>query len=374
MQIKRIVRFRYRLSMYVMTVGIIIAYICFSYGGQLSRKLQLERRDALMAETPGETLGVYLTYDAEGGKIIPQLVEEGISGYIDGVRLYSDAVGTEVLTTVYLSVPEPFPFEVTEGSVPSAERLQDEEPVILLGKGLRKNTYTRDGDDYYQLCGQEYKVLGYVSAENADGLDYIRCLFYENLESKVREEIDFQAARGGLSFVFKSDTKNLMEFYQEKSEQLLGIVEMMNHTSNVEESIYLEDGGLRDFYRYAYLLYLFAIVLVIMVMQLWILQRKKELAIRRAIGFTKGQIILLIAKELLKIILMTGVLCTILQIVVQKILKIGNYSGFDLTSISTALLFIMVTFVLLMIYPVIKITQGDVAETIQNSGRYTGEN
>ena len=132
--------------------------------------------------------------------------------------------------------------------------------------------------------------------------------------------------------------------------------------------------GLRDFYRYAYLLYLFAVVLVIMVMQLWILQRKKELAIRRAIGFTKGQIILLIAKELLKIILMTGVLCTILQIVVQKILKIGNYSGFDLTSISTALLFIMVTFVLLMIYPVIKITQGDVAETIQNSGRYTGEN
>lgn len=80
-----------------------------------------------------------------------------------------------------------------------------------------------------------------MSAENADGLDYVRCLFYDNLEDKVGDEIDFQAARSGLSFVFKSDTGNLRDFYREKSEQLLGDVEQMNITSNVEESIYLEE-------------------------------------------------------------------------------------------------------------------------------------
>ena len=33
----------------------------------------------------------------------------------------------------------------------------------------------------------------------------------------------------------------MRDFYREKSEQLLGDVEQMNITSNVEESIYLEE-------------------------------------------------------------------------------------------------------------------------------------
>lgn len=358
----------YPLSVIGMIVGIAIAYFAFSFASQMKREVGLEEKEFNESVATMKSMGVSLNYNQTADEILPIFKDERVTSYISSLSLFCDDMKTECLMNVYFSVPNDFSYYVVKGSMPTKEQLQAHEKVVVLGKGLKRDTFRKGDEDYYRICGEEYRVTGYISAEKSKALDSIRMLFYDGLGEKTKTEIDYNAASMGIMIFLKSDTQNLMDIYNEKNELLKNKVLNIQFMNDAWDDTFVLDIGLMQYQQYAYLLYFFAILLVIMITELWITQRKKEFAIRRAVGYSRIQIAGMVSVDLLKMIVGSGVIFLMLQILMQYFTQtIGNTSEW-IEDIGICILFIVCTFLLLMIYPLYKIMHGSIAEVIQEKG------
>ena len=331
------------------------------------RELYWQRQDYASAETHN-SLGVYIEYEQSGEDILKTFVENDVESLISYLDLFCDNGVSQVSTNVYLNSSVVFPYDVVEGSFPTQEQIESGEPMIVLGKCLKTDTYQKSGIDYYKICGEEYRVAAYVSASNSVGLDAVRLLFYNCLGDKTKEEIDYTASTLGLTLYLESDSRNLTDFYNEKQQLLNDRVRQMFTLDDMENSLFTIDTGLIQYQQYAYLLYLFSIILIIMITEFWIAQRKKEFAIRRAVGYSKWQIIRMLAGELFKLILIASVFLLLAQLIFRQIIPSVYYTEKWIENIGICIIFMIVTFILLMIYPIYKITHDSIVASIQNKG------
>lgn len=365
--IHRIIRRqRYPLAMTGMILGVIIAYFSFSFAGRMGHEAHLEEEDLKESLTKEKMLRVDLFYNGNGEDILPVFRDESLESWISNVDLFSDDLECECLMNVYLSMPESFPYKVVEGSIPDQKQISSKEPIIVLGKGLKNVTVHRDNADFYRICGKEYRVVAYISAEQSNSLDAVRFLFYDCLEEKVKEEIDHRAMTMGLTVTLRSNTLDLMDVYNEKTEELGDKVQSVNFSREIDK-IHIVDSALVEYQQYAYLLYLFALILIIMVTELWIVQRKKEFAIRRAVGYSRSQIIGMLAGELAKVIIGVGTMLLIGQMLVYHFIG-TEYGNSNWSNLVIGLLFVVITFIVLMIYPVYKIMTDSIVSSIQDKG------
>lgn len=360
-------RVRYPLLKLGMVMGIVIAYFSFVFAGKMVREEYLESRDVKNYQREEETIGVSLRYEGNGIDILHTMDDESVTGYISSIPLYADTEEAFCLMNVYLHLPEPFPYPVTEGIAPTKELLAGEEPVIVLGQGVKSDVIHKENGDYYKVCGEEYRVIAYVASEESNSLDYVRILFYDCLGKKAKSDIDYFALTMGITLMFRSDTVDLIEYYQEKQKLVDDRVEQISYSQGILEDSYLVDNSLVDYQKYAYLLYIFSLVLIVMVIELWIVQRKKEFAIRRAVGYSRYQIIGMILQELIKTVVGIGGILMLLQFVLQKIFP-GVMESNWLNDLAVCMIFMGITFTLLMIYPIYKIMTDGIVASIQDKG------
>lgn len=361
------IKVRYPLLKLGMVIGIGIAYLSFVFAGKMVREEHLESRDVKNYQREEETIGVSLRYEGDGTDIMHTMDSESVTEYISSVPLYADTEETSCLMNVYLHLPEPFPYPVTDGLVPTKELLADEEPVIILGQGVKPDVIHKETGDYYKVCGEEYRVIAYVSSDESNSLNYVRILFYDCLGEKTKSDIDYFALTMGITLMFRSDTVDLIEYYQEKQKLVDDRVEQISYSQGILEDSYSVDNSLVDYQKYAYLLYVFSLVLIVMVIELWILQRKKEFAIRRAVGYSRYQIIGMLSQELIKTIVGIGGILLLLQFLIPKIF-LGLEKSNWLNDLVLCMIFVGVTFILLMIYPIYKIMTGGIVASIQDKG------
>ncbi|MBQ4059749.1 MAG: ABC transporter permease [Lachnospiraceae bacterium] len=358
---------RYPLLKLGMVIGIVIAYFSFVFAGKMVREEYLESQDVENYQNEENTIGVGLRYEGEGNDILHTMDDERVTGYISAIPLYANTEENVCLMNVYLHVPEVFPYPVQDGIVPTRDQLADKEPVIVLGQGLKSDVIQKEKGDYYIVCGEEYRVIAYLAATESSSLDYVRILFYDCLGEKTKSDIDYFAFTQGLTLVFRSDTVDLIDYYRKKQKQVDDKVIDISYSQGFFEDSYAVDNDLIDYQKYAYLLYIFSLVLIVMVIELWIIQRRKEFAIRRAVGYSRYQIIGMISQELIKTIFGIGVFLLLVQLVFQKLFLRGMETGL-LNDLVLCLFFIVFTFVLLMIYPIYKIMTDSIAASIQNKG------
>lgn len=359
---------RYPLLKIGMVIGIVIAYLSFAYAGKMVREEYLERQDVENYREEMNTLGVLLHYEGDGADILHAMDDETVTEYISLVPLYADNEEGACLMNVYLHLPDPFPYHVKGGIIPTKEALTDGERVIVLGAGLKSGTIHKEDGDYYKVCGEEYRVIAYVNSETSNSLDHARILFYDFLGEKAKADIDYHnLTMGGLNLVLRSDTVDLNEFLKEKKQILDDrMVEISGSEIDTEDNFSI-DNDLLQYQKFAYLLYLFSVVLIVAVIELWIVERKKEFAIRRAVGYSRSQIIKMISSELIKIIVGTGGILLLIQFLIQMVF-LREMSRTWSHDIVLCMGFIGLTFVMLMIYPVYKIMTDGIAATIQDKG------
>ncbi len=358
---------RYPLLKLGMVIGMVIAYFSFVFAGKMVREEYLQRKDVKDYQTEEESIAVSLYYEGEGDDILHMVDDESVTGYISSVPLYANNEENVCLMNIYLHLPESFPYSIIEGEEPTKELLEREEAVVVLGQGLKSNVIHKESGDYYKVCGEEYRVAGYVAAEESKSLDYVRILFYDCMGKKAKSDIDYFAKTIGLTLMFRSDTVDLMEYYLEKQKLVEDKVEQISYSQEIYSDSYSVDISLLDYQRYAYLLYIFSVVLIVMVIELWILQRKKEFAIRRAVGYSRYQIVGTISQELAKTIAGTGVVLFLIQFVIQKIFPEMMKSNW-MNDLALCVIFIGITFILLMIYPIYKIMTDSIVASIQDKG------
>lgn len=359
---------RYPISVGGMMLGIIIAYFSFSFAMQMVREEYLESKDYERGSKFESVIGVNLMYQQDGESILREFADNRVNSYISSVSLFFDELKTECLVNVYLSLPEEFPYQIIEGNMPTKEQLQTGERIIVLGRGQKYRTYRKDKADYVKVCGEEYRVLAYVAAENSKSLDHLVLLFYDALGEQAKSDIDYCATLQGITIYMKSSTQDLMQLYKEKVPLVKEKVLNISSSTEIGEDMFWVDTGLVEYQRYAYLLYGFTVVLIVMIMEFWMAQRRKEFAIRRAVGYSKLQLIRMIACELLKMIVCAGVFLFVIQFINQQVNDFAYGNSQWISDLGICILFIICTFVLLMIYPIYKIMNGSIIATIQDKG------
>lgn len=245
-------------------------------------------------------------------------------------------------------------YPIAAGRYPTQEDLTSGESCAVLGKSLKRDTYSRNGRDYIKINGDEYYVTGYVAAENSVIFNHKVILYYECIGMGASKDLTYYKNNAGIFLVFSSDTDmsvyaDFFEHYEKEYPENL-------FPTNFQSS-YSSAAVRSESREIAILIYAFSSVLVILSITYWYISNKKEIVIRRAYGYSKGSIILLIIKRILGLLLLAIIASELFMIFFNRME--GSFSIFStedfLWQISVILKYIVVTIPLMLIIPIIRI-------------------
>ncbi len=354
----------YAFASLCLVVGMILAYVAFYYGSKMSAALKLEEVDAEAANIFQSECALSCVYKEDITPLIEKLQTIPAGLMMGGVSLFYDKVDAECITHVIVTPTEEVPYKFVSGAMPQ----NHDRPYAILGKAKKNETYRKNGEDYVLICGEEYCVAGYISAEHSVIYDYAYYIFWDSVTENVKEHINFISNNEVISMVLQSNTIDTREAFQDFCCNEPEYAEYLMPASDF--SYWFGTEGYTTNYRaYAYLTYLLSVAILVMVTQYWMIKRRRELAIRRMDGFSSWQLIVLIAKDLLKLLLITATLIC----VVQQILNVVTGSDMRqvdmLVQLTSAVVFVVVTFILLMIYPIRHLLKQSVSEAIREGSR-----
>ncbi len=362
-------RVHYPFATFWIIIGMFLAYIAFYYGNRMTMTLYLEEKDTDASKIYEYEYPFRCTYNCPWNAV--EACFHNVQGnlLISGMPLYLDKADAEFMTSIILRQTEAdIPYQFTEGDMPEKQKIPDSVLCAVLGKDRKKYVEQINGKDYICICGEEYLVTGYICAKHSAIYDNATFLFGNRLGNRTQEAVDYYASTWGADFVLQSDNVDGKEEYKKISPILAE--NGVRATPMTEFDPWFSSEVESANYRvYAYLTYLFSVCMVIMVVEFWIIQRRTEIAIRRLDGFSSIQIIGMIAKEIMNILLLTSSVIFAAQILLNFI------NGEDFTTVKSVvqltavLLFILITFILLMIYPFVKIMKGSIVDVVKEGRR-----
>ncbi|MCM1272958.1 MAG: hypothetical protein NC225_03840 [Clostridium sp.] len=245
-------------------------------------------------------------------------------------------------------------YPIIAGRYPTQEDFASGESCVVLGKSLKKDTYSRNGCDYIKINGDEYYVTGYVAAENSAIFNHKIILYYENSGTGVLRDLEYYKNNAGVFLVFSSNadmsvyTDLFNQYEEEYSENLFAADFQEFYSSAAVRS---------ESRKIAMLIYVFSVVLVILSIVYWYISNKKEIAIRRAYGYSKGNVILLVLKRILGLLFFAIIASELFMVFLNKME--GSFAIFSmgdfLWQVSMVLRYIVVTIPLVLTPLIIRI-------------------
>lgn len=362
-------RMKYRTTKLCLVFGIVLAYISFYYAMKMSRDQLLEQRDMDAFPTYTYDVTLCMNYSVDSEQVFKLLPKEDVDLSLGVLSLYYDYAGTECLSKAYIKKPAEFPYRFVSGGLPDFSR---EEPQVILGIGRKKDTFLVEGQDYIQICREPYRVTGYISAGETSIYDGLSILFWDTMGDRTKEFIEKKANDDlglGIFLAMRSNTVNLQEWYtmhRDELEQVTDWVDIQYRNISTEFNSQVPMGNYKS---YTYLLYIFSVIVVIMVMEFWIAQRRQEFIIRRIMGYEMHQLIGLIAREIFSVLGIVAFVLAAFQLLLGVINHRTFYPTTFLLQLLAVLCFILVTFVVLMLYPIYKLGKDSAVLYLGKAGR-----
>lgn len=350
---------RYPLSNSFMFLGLIIAFCSVICGSTIFQNIENGRKDSKNYKYESEAV---VTCFDNGSKVfdIKDLAEyDDINTEIIDIPMIIGEY-TRVTTIAYAYNMEP-PYKLLEGRFPGNEEIQNNSKVVDVGKDLMEDIYNREGKKYILIDGIEYQVIGILGSETSDVLDSLIYFVYDCLDDFHKEIVnscDYFMIRFGSNY---SDVSvKITDLFSNKSEEVSLQIE---ETSAFSVAVVNEHE--RD--TYFFLVYAFAIGICVIISELWIFQRKDEIAILKTVGIKMIHIILRLYKSIIGIVISATVGAYLIIGLVEVI------TGDMMISLSGMLLVLgamLVTSVIIFIIPLIKIELIEPAKGINARGNY----
>lgn len=366
---------RYKFHAVVLLLGFCIASVMFSYSFGISVNREAEKKDiaacqyqytACFCATPAVEAGFERATLVEG----MHTLIDGIKGtsdilvYISQIDVYLDHIYAGCLADIYVDGQMP-KYSFIRGSFPTEEQLQSDGRYVVLGINKRDAVYKRDGRDYILIQGEEYEVTGYVSAENSRISDNEILLFYSCISDKIKDSLLGYYMMARLNIIYESDENSEVDTYMMNYLHSLGVYageegESERYNVMVSHSVdrmYSTADPLPMYGTLAKLIYVFCIVMLFYVMELWMRHRQEEFAIRKAFGYSDARIIGLVTLQTAKLLLMAVILSELI-ISLLTFADIGIYvlNTKDICDrVVREAVFSALTFILVSIIPFVRI-------------------
>ncbi len=346
--------FRYKFSSICIILLFAFAYLAFYYGGYENYIKENERNDSIRYiynHTKAYTVASNL-----GDEIIGELFnlnEEGVNISISDFTVYVDSRLASALVEIQISGVEYCKYPVISGGFPSEEELSSGERVVVAGKKLKKYTTTVAGKDYLKILGEEYRVTGYVSAEASGIYDNLILVFAGNLGVGFNKALSVGLYSGNISLYMESDDADAIKRAEEKVEGLSDGENVYFQSQYSPKFMSTEVNG-ESYKGLSVLIYLFCIISIIYAVDLWMVEREREVIIRKIYGESTRKIIWKIYKELFALMFFAGIFAVGGQLVIDYFSR--EVMAYSLEKmwfiIQRFVLCIVITSLLVMIKPV----------------------
>ncbi|MDE6025980.1 MAG: ABC transporter permease [Lachnospiraceae bacterium] len=369
---------RYKIHAVVLILGFCIASVMFSYSFGIMVNKEAEQKDIEACQY--QYTACFYASPTENANVCPErdALTQDMLTLLDGIKETGDIVvhtsfinvnlGVYGVCTANIYFDGQMPkYRLVKGDFPTEEQLQSDGRYVVLGINKKDATYRRDGRDYILIQEDEYEVTGYISAKNSTILDNKILLFYSSIGDRIKQNLLDYYRMAMLNIIYESDTNSETYTYMsdyihslDAYEEEYGTYESSNYNIMVSDSgeqWYSTAEPLPMYGTWSKLIYLFCIVMLLYVMELWMQQRREEFAIRKAFGYSDAKIMGLImaqmAKLLLVAVVMSELIISLLTYADVGIYVLNTKDIFD--RVVRELIFAILTFLFVSIIPFIRI-------------------
>lgn len=231
----------------------------------------------------------------------------------------------------------------------------NEQGEVIIGEDLKKWVYEKDNQKYICLDGISRTIAGYVKSDKSEILNY-KLIFTPNsnvldLYLDENEYLTLECASNNSSI-----KESVVAFYYENAD----IAEIFYEE---DDNSYIEVGSENDNEKFYIIISLFSIVNCIVISEFWILRRKKEIHIRKLVGFSNMKIFSMLYKNILTIELPAIAVAMVLQ----GIINIFSGNKFILLNerIAYSLVFVIGSSLLIVLWPTVKLNKFTVSSGME---------
>jgi len=244
---------------------------------------------------------------------------------------------------VVFSQKEPFNRELKSGEYPS---LQDigKENLAIIGSYLTEYVRTIGGEPYIKVNGINYRVAGIFKDITAGGYDDGLLIYSSDSKAILQDAFDIN-----MRAVVCGDNEacsNLFEKLKTAIGNSTGYA-VRNEDSSIDQSINTAVAMTRKYI--VLLLFVFCGANSLIVSNLWIRRRQRDIAIRKAYGYNIFNIIGLLAKDMLKLMLMS----VILSLAFQSIYGAFVGRGIEIRFVSSLIIYFAMLIAAVMVVTIV---------------------
>lgn len=276
--------FRYKLSGIGLVVCLVLSMLAAYYGITIYKNIYMEYQEKTEYEYQYST---FFKCYVEKLSDIPRL-PEGVDCNLKIVdcSMYSDSTNSTILVNIIInSSHENWP--LAWGHFAGEDERSGGERPILVGRSRFEQAYESEGEYYYRLFGDEYKVVGVIGSENSVVYDGCNILYLDCLgENALEQLIPGEGKQTELYFALESNTLDTREIFNRYigGNYNAAPESYRSYVHSSAEPVYNEK-------KYCITIYLFCFISIYIVARFWLDQRRHELQVCRACGFSDRQLV-----------------------------------------------------------------------------------
>jgi hypothetical protein len=285
--------FRYRLTAVFFVIGqLLMLFTEFGALGIYNKAYYKEqdRRNALYNSRI--QLDVTTTKNMENFSYVTDGIDSTNVILAGKISVGISELGSSYRCEVILTANEPLKFELSQGRLPGTDISDSGFPEIAVGKNKVKAASYIDGYPCLTIEGEVYRIVGVLGSEKSDYWDDKVILSYNTLGENAKKVIQ-QNRNFVINIVSESEIEDevLSKVYGNiKSLDNNCVIEATrinaDNDSTVNETLHREN------LRTNIIAYIFCIINCMIISEFWILQRRKEFAIKKLLGMKNVRLIM----------------------------------------------------------------------------------
>lgn len=340
--------FRYKISSVCFLTGIVVSFLALYFGIANQRELSLAIEEISQYQY-AYSCDFSVAFSDTGQMLFPDY------GYgnciIKNFEVSVDDANGVIFSDIIVYANEEIYMPLESGAWPSKEQFSSGERLVVLGKNRKRNVITENGRDYIYISGQRYLVCGYLSGSISTEFDSYVVLFYDALGENVRSQM--AEANGSISLfvslLSNSYDVNLLHDSFVKEVQVYGLVADRYASTNYESMVGIHSNT-GYFWIFAY-----SLIILTLVSNFWLRERKRELSIRKAFGYNTTQLVRLLLMDFCLLLILGVMAAVMLAMLLQHFLLEGiiNLEGSlknILMSIGVSLLMPVVSIIIPLLF------------------------
>lgn len=357
--------FRYKLTSIFFIIGQLIIYITIFGALAVYNRAYDKEKDRINAVYKNRIeLEINMSKKADFMSFFADSTNTGNAVISGKLALGIQELGTSVRSEIIIMSNEQMNYKLESGRLPG-ENAKNGRLEVAVGRNKAKFATVENGKKYLVIEGDRYEISGILGSDKSDYWDNkvvlnIACLGDKTLNSLMKK-MSYTVELGSNSYELDDTYKTV--YGNIKSIDQDSVIKAKKLISNGEST--LEKSMAKENMQVNVITYIFCVLNSMIISEFWIIQRRKEFAIKKALGMKNSKIIM---EMFINITELSGI-SLIMFLLLNILSKVFVGSAFIDIKISfimvlTVIAAIIVTVVASLIYPVYKIFHMNPAQQI----------